>query len=192
MRRAFICRAILPIRRASFTFFLLLTLCSGGDRLAENRGSCTPEISNGPRARALCGRASKVAHAVRAGAKIIARRRSHELDGEVGGGISSVRAGSARRTFLRCGWASLCGFLSRRYGSDDGTFTLGDRKGGRRAGEARVDVDAAERGCGVCRRGATAAVRVASLAICAERHGREPLCYPHGEASDRTKQDSGL
>ncbi len=82
--------------------------------------------------------------------------------------------------------------LPRRHGRDDRPCAAGDRRGRRRAGAARDDVHAADRGRRVARRGAGPALRPALLAGGADGDRRQPLRDPPRPAPDAAAEDPGL
>ena len=149
-------------------------------------------FSDAARAEAVRGRQSEVEVFIRARAQIVAGRRAYELDGEVGGRISTLCQRGAGRAFLRCGWTSLRRLLPGRYRGDDGALAFVHCESYRAAVAAWNHLDAAQRRRNFCWRRTAKALRTSMLAVCADRDRCEPVFDSTGPTYNRTSKNPGF
>ena len=151
-----------------------------------------PAVLDATRTKEVCGRAPEVESALRPCSQISARRRSHELDGEVGRRFSSIRPRGAGRAFLRRRRPSLHRFLPRRHRSDDRTFPIRHGESRGRADAPRHYAHAPWRRRHHRRRGIAEALQPSVLAIRADRDRRESFLHPAGTTDYCASENLGL
>ena len=123
---------------------------------------------------------------------IAARRRPDDVDDALGRAVSALPRRGERRSGRRRRRARVRRPVPRRHGRDGRARARAGRPCRRRAGRGRHHGDAPDRGRGLGRRGARAALRAAALAVHAQRHRREPLRDPDLPGVDRPAEDPRL